>query len=166
MIAGLGWVDWALLAVLVVSVLVGLWRGFVFELMSLLGWVVAWIAAQWFAADLARHLPIGTPGSALQLAVAFVLCFLGALIVWALIARLVRLMLHATPLSAVDRVLGAGFGLLRGGVLLLVIATVVLLTPWGKSPGWRASQGAIWLNSALHGLKPVLPETVARRLPG
>jgi membrane protein required for colicin V production len=164
-IAGLGWVDWTLLAVLGVSVLVGLWRGFVFEVMSLLGWVVAWIAAQWFAVDLARHLPIGAPGSALQLAVAFVLCFAGALIVWSLIARLVRLMLHATPLSAFDRVLGAVFGLLRGGVLLLVVATVVLLTPWAKSSGWRTSHGAMWLNSALHGLKPVLPDTVARRLP-
>lgn len=165
MIAGLGWVDWALLAVLVVSVLVGLWRGFVFEVMSLLGWLVAWIAAQWFAVDLARHVPVGAPGSTLQLAVAFVLCFLAALIVWTLVARLVRMLLHATPLSAFDRVLGAAFGLLRGGVLLLVVATVVLLTPWGKSPGWRASHGAMWLNTALHGLKPVLPETVARRLP-
>jgi membrane protein required for colicin V production len=164
-IAGLGWVDWALLAVLGVSVAVGLWRGFVFEIMSLLGWVVAWIVAQWFAVDLSPHVPIGAPGSTLQLAVAFVLCFVAALIVWALIARLVRMMLHATPLSAVDRLLGAGFGLLRGGVLLLVVATVVLLTPWGKSPGWRASHGAMWLNSALHGLKPLLPETVARRLP-
>ena len=99
MIAGLGWVDWALLAVLVVSVLVGLWRGFVFEVMSLLGWVVAWVAAQWFAVDLARHVPVGAPGSTLQLAVAFVLCFLAALIVWTLVARLVRMMLHATPLG-------------------------------------------------------------------
>jgi membrane protein required for colicin V production len=164
-IAGIGWIDWALLAVLLVSVVVGLWRGFIFELMALLGWVVAWLAAQWFAADLAPHLPLGTPGSSLNFAAAFVLCFIAALIVWTLIARLVRLLLHATPLSAVDRLLGAGFGLLRGGVLLLVVAMVVALTPAGRSPGWRASHGAMWLNTAMHGLKPVLPETVARRLP-
>lgn len=165
MIAGIGWIDWALLAVLVVSVAVGLWRGFIFEIMSLLGWIVAWVVAQWFAVDLAPHMPIGAPGSTLQLAVSFAFCFVAALLVWSLIAHGVRMLLRATPLSAVDRVLGGGFGLLRGALLLLAVAFVVALTPAAKSPDWRASHGAMWLNTAVHGLKPVLPETVARRLP-
>ena len=61
--------------------------------------------------------------------------------------------------------MGAGFGLLRGVVLLLAVATVVALTPAGKSPGWRDSHGAMWLNTAMHGLKPVLPSQVAKLLP-
>ncbi len=165
MIAGLAWVDWALIAALVLSVIVGLVRGFVFELMSLVGWLVAWIVAQWFAADLAAVLPIGTPGSTLNLAAAFAIVFVGCLVVWALLARLVRLLIHATPLSLVDRALGAGFGLVRGGVLLLALALLVALTPVARSPAWRASTGALWLNTALAGLKPVLPEAVARHLP-
>lgn len=161
----IGWVDWALLAVLLASVLVGVVRGVVFELLSLLGWVAAWFAAQWFAPTVAGWLPIGSPGSALNLGAALALTFIAALVAWTLAARLIRLVLHATPLSLPDRLFGALFGLLRGGVLLLVVAMVVALTPAGRSPGWRASHGAMWLNTAVHGLKPVLPETVARRLP-
>ncbi len=162
---GLGWVDWAMLAVLLVSVFVGLWRGFIFEVMALLGWVVAWMAAQFLTGPVAPYVPLGTPGSSLNSAAAFVVCFIAALIVWMLIARLVRALLRATPLSSFDRALGAFFGLLRGGLLLLVVALVMALTPAGRAPAWRASQGAMWLNTALHGLKPLLPATVARRLP-
>jgi membrane protein required for colicin V production len=93
---------------------------------------------------------------------AFALSFLGALVVWALLSRLVRLLIHATPLSLPDRLLGAVFGLLRGLVLLLALATVVALTPASQSPGWRASQGARWLGVALATLKPLLPQPVAR----
>lgn len=166
MIGGLSWVDWALLAVLALSVIAGLMRGFVFEVMALIGWVVAWFVAQWFAPEVAPHLPVGKPGGALNFVLAFVLTFVAGLVVWGLLARLLRLLIHATPLSLPDRALGAGFGLLRGGVLLLAVATVVALTPAATSTAWRASQGALWLNSTLQGLKPVLPEAVVRRLPG
>ena len=155
----LSWLDWTLLAVLLLSVAVGLVRGFVFECLSLAGWVAAWFAAQWGAPVLAPYLPqlsTGSAGSALNQGLAFVLVFVAALIVWSLLARLIRMLIHATPLSLPDRLLGAVFGLLRGGVLLLVVATVVALTPASQSQGWRASHGAHWLGVALASLKPLL----------
>lgn len=155
MIPALSWLDWTLLAVLLLSVAVGLVRGFVFECLSLAGWVAAWFAAQWGAPWLAPHLP-GTAGSALNHGLAFAVTFMAALIVWGLLARLIRMLIHATPLSLPDRLLGAVFGLLRGGVLLLVVATVVALTPASQSQGWRASHGAHWLGVALASLKPLL----------
>jgi len=161
----LGWIDWALLAVLAVSVVVGIVRGFAFEVMSLAGWLVAWFGAQWLAPDLAPHLPVGSPGSRLNLAVAFVLAFVGVLLAWALFARLVRMLVQATPLTVPDRLLGAGFGLVRGAVLLLVVATIVVLTPAAHSADWRRSHGARWLEITIHGLKPLLPGEVVRRLP-
>jgi membrane protein required for colicin V production len=165
-LATLGWVDGALLAVLALSVLVGLWRGLVFELMSLVGWLVAYVGAQALSPQLAPHVPVGAPGSALHQGAAFALAFIGLLIVWAVLARLLRLLIHATPLTAIDRTLGAGFGLLRGALLLLVVATVVTFTPAARSQPWQDSQGANWLGQALRGLKPVLPTEVARHLPG
>lgn len=163
--ASLGWVDWTLLAVLAVSVLVGLWRGLVFELMSLLGWVVAYVVAQLYAVTVAAHLPIGAPGSALNAGAGFALTFFGTLIAWTLLARLVRLLVHATPLTLVDRTLGAAFGLARGGVLLLALTTVVAFTPAARSQPWQDSHGAAWLRGALQNIKPVLPADVARHLP-
>ena len=160
-----GWVDWTLLAVLALSAVVGLWRGLVFELMSLVGWVVAYVAAQLYSLQVAPHLPIGLPGSALNLGAGFAVTFVAVLIGWTLLARLVRLLLHATPLTLIDRTLGAAFGLVRGGVLLLALATLVAFTPAARSQPWQDSQGAAWLRVALQGIKPVLPADVARHLP-
>lgn len=157
--------DWVLLAVMALSLVVGLVRGFVFESLSLAGWVVAWFAAQWAAPLLAPSLPVGVPGGAFNHGVAFALAFLGALIVWALLARLLRMLIHATPLSIIDRLLGAGFGVLRGLVILLAVASVVALTPAAQSPAWRGSQGAQVLMKTLLVLKPLLPESAARFLP-
>jgi membrane protein required for colicin V production len=164
LLAALSGTDWALLAVLAVSVLIGLLRGFVFECLSLTGWVVAWLAAQWAAPQLAPKLPVGTPGSALNLAVALSLCFIAALVVWGLAAKLIRMLIHATPLSLPDRLLGGVFGILRGLVLLLAVASVVALTPAAQSTAWRGSPGARWLGGTLQALKPVLPDAVARLL--
>ncbi len=163
-LANLGWVDGAFLAVLGLSVLVGVVRGFVFECLSLAGWLVAWFGAQWAAPQLAPHLPVGTPGSALNLAAALTLCFVAVLVVWSLLARLVRLVVHATPLSLPDRLLGGGFGALRAGVLLLAVAAVVALTPAAQSKDWRGSTGARWLELALQAVKPLLPEPASRRV--
>jgi membrane protein required for colicin V production len=164
-IAGLAWVDWALLAVLAVSVLVGLLRGLVFELMALAGWIVAYVAAVWYGPQLAPHVPVGTPGSGLNQSAALVLCFVGALIAWSLLARLVRLLISVTPLTLVDRLLGAVFGLVRGALLLVVVATVVSLTPAAQSRHWQSSAGAKWLGVLVQGLKPLLPEPIGRWLP-
>lgn len=161
----LPWIDWALLAVLALSVIVGLMRGFVFEVLSLVGWLVAWFGAQWLAPVLSPHIPLGTPGSASNMAACYVIGFVGILIAWVLLAKLVRLLIHATPLSFPDRLLGAGFGLLRGGVLLLAVATVVALTPVAQSAPWQRSEGARWLGIAMLGLKPLLPGELARYLP-
>ena len=161
----LPWVDWVLLAVLLLSIAVGLWRGLVFEILSLVGWVAAYVAAQALVSTVAPLLPIGTPGGALNLGVAFAILFVLALVIWALVSRLLRMVIHATPLQVMDRGLGAGFGLLRGAVLLLALATVVALTPAARSPAWQDSQGAAWLGAMLHGLKPVLPESLAQHLP-
>jgi membrane protein required for colicin V production len=161
----LGWVDIALLSLLAISVIVGLLRGFLFEVLSLLGWVAAYFAAQWLGPMLAQHLPVGRPGSPVNLAAAFCLVFIGVLIGWAIAARLIRMVVNATALSVPDRMLGAGFGALRAIVLMLAIATVVAMTPAVRSQAWQGSRGAHWLHAMLQGLKPVLPHRMAQHLP-
>lgn len=159
------WIDLAMLGWLLVSMIVGLVRGLVFESFSLLGWAVAYFGAHWAAPLLMPHLPVGDPGSELRQAAAFVAAFLALLIAWGLATRLVRMLVRATPLDLPDRVLGAGFGAARGVVVLLAVATVVGLTPMAASAAWQRSHGAAWLNVALHGLKPLLPNDLSQYLP-
>jgi membrane protein required for colicin V production len=159
------WVDLALLAALAISILVGLWRGLVFEVLSLVGWVVAFVAAQFFGDEVGRMIPVGQPGDALNHGVSIAATFLLALIVWGLLSRLVRMLVRSTPLSGVDRVLGAGFGMLRALVLWLVVVTVVLMTPAARTSAWQQSFLGPRLTTWLMGLKPVLPSEVERHLP-
>lgn len=161
----LGWIDWALLAILALSTVLGLWRGLVFELMSLVGLVVAYVLAQAYSPAVAARLHVGEAGSALSQGAGFVATFIAVLLVWALLARVVRMLIRATPLTVLDRLLGGVFGALRGALLLLAIATAVAYTPAAKSADWSASTGAKWLALLLHGIRPLLPAEVARHLP-
>lgn len=161
----IGWVDWVFIGILAVSVVVGLVRGFVFEVLSLLGWVVAYFAAQWLSPQLAPHIPVGGPGSGTNHAVSFACTFIAALIIWVLLSRLIRMLIQATPLSMFDRTLGAIFGLARALVVMLAITTFVLLTSLAKSAAWQQSRGAVWLRDALVAIKPVLPQQIADHLP-
>ena len=129
----IGWVDIVAALLLVASIVIGFARGLVFEVLSLAGWVAAYVAAQTFAPDVAPYMPFGESmarkGSALNHGLAFACTFLVVLVAWSLLTRLVSLLVHATPLSIIDRVLGAGFGAVRAVVLLLVVATVLAMSP-------------------------------------
>jgi membrane protein required for colicin V production len=157
------WLDIALVAVLGLSVAVGLWRGFVFECLSLAGWLVAWFGAQWALPHVAPLLP--GFGTGLNLAAGFALGFIAVLVAWSLLSRLVRMLIQATPLSIPDRLLGGGFGALRGGVLLLALVLAVALTPAAQSEAWRQSQTVHGLGFVIAGLKPWLPDAIVQRLP-
>jgi membrane protein required for colicin V production len=159
------WVDFAMLGWLLVSMAIGLARGVVFETFSLLGWGVAYFAAQWAWPLLAPHLPLGGPGSEPNHVAAFLCVFVAVLLIWGVVSRLARLLVRATPLGLPDRVFGAGFGVLRGVLVLLVVAAAIGLTPMAQSLAWKHSQFAPWLNSTLHELKPLLPDEVSKHLP-
>ena len=162
----LGWVDIALLAVLLLSVVLGIVRGFVFELLAIAGWVVAFFVAQWAAPQWSGHLPVGEPGSTVNHLSAFALLFVAALFIWSLLAWLVKRLIRASALSAVDRVLGAAFGMVRGVLIAMVAAVLVLWTPMARSEAWQRSHGAAVLQSMILGLKPLMPTELAQRLPG
>ena len=156
--------DWILLAVLGASLLLGLWRGLVYEVLSVLGWAVSFYAAQWFAPDVAAMLPLPSLSDPLRYAAAFVLIFVAALFAWGLLAFVVKKLVEAVGLRPIDRVLGALFGVLRGVILLLASTVVINMTAMKTSDWWTQSSGAPLLSGVLEGLKPLLPEQFARYL--
>ena len=78
----MGWVDLLLLAMLTVSVLLGLWRGLVYEVMAILGWLVAYFASPYVAPWILPWLPSEQMGPHLRHALSLVLGFIAVLVVW------------------------------------------------------------------------------------
>ena len=156
--------DWILATVLVFSLLLGAWRGLVYEVLSVLGWAVSFYAAQWFAPQVALLLPWQSATEPVRYAAAFVLVFIAALFAASLLATLLKRLVGAMGLRPVDRTLGAAFGLVRGMILLLAATVVMDMTALKSSGWWQASIGAQTLRATLTGLKPMLPGQFARVL--
>ena len=157
--------DWAVVVVLLASVLLGLLRGLVYEVLSVLNWLVAFVLAQWFAAAAAQWLPMGNMGQALRHAAGFVLVFIAALVIGGLVAWLVKKLVEAVGLRPVDRALGGVFGLVRGAVAVLALAVVVHLTGLKNGAWWNESVTAGVATAALRGLKPAVPDRFGPYLP-
>ena len=81
--------DYCVLAILVVSILLSVVRGVVRELLSLAGWIVAFMVANSFSAAFAPMLPSSVAGETLRVLLAFSALFLSALLAMSLIAMLI-----------------------------------------------------------------------------
>ena len=158
--------DWVLLGVLLASMLVGLWRGLVYEVLSLAGWVAAFVVAQWLAVDAVVWLPmIQGASESIQYAVAFGVVFVVTVFVAGFVSWLIKKLIETVGLRPVDRTLGAVFGLARGVVLLLALTVVLQLTGVARDDWWTTAQGPVWLQVVLTGLKPLLPQNFVEYLP-
>lgn len=157
--------DWVFVTVLVASLLIGAWRGLVFELLSLAGWVAAFVAAQWFADDAGAWLPMGQADPAWRHVAGFVVVFVATVFACGLVAWLLKKLVAAVGLRPADRALGAMFGVLRGLVLLLAAVLVAGWMQVQQAPWWQQSQLAPWLQAALKSLRPVLPVQLGQHLP-
>ena len=157
--------DWVFVALLLASMLMGAWRGLVYEVLSLAGWVVAFLVAQWFAADAAALLPWEGAQDTVRYAAGFILVFIVTIFACGFLAWLGKKLVDAVGLRPVDRTLGAAFGVLRGLVILLELVVIAGLKPLHQAAWWQASRGAVWLSEMVQTLKPVLPQELSNRLP-
>ncbi|HET8744803.1 MAG TPA: CvpA family protein [Ramlibacter sp.] len=157
--------DWVVAAVLAASVLLGLWRGLVYEVLSVLNWLAAFLLAQWLAPRAAALMPLGHAGESIRYAAGFAVVFIAALFAGGLLTWLTKKLVAAVGLAPVDRALGGIFGLVRGAVAVLVLAVVVHLTGLKESAWWTESMTAGVATAALRGLKPVVPERFGAYLP-
>lgn len=157
--------DLVLAVGLGVSVLVGAWRGLVTELLALLGWAVAYFAAQFMGPDAGVHLPVGEMGSRMNVLAGMVVVFVLTWLGWAVLSWGLSQIVKASGLGGTDRLLGAAFGLMRGVVVALAVVTLVQMTPLAQSELWRSSRSVGWIQSLLQGLRPILPDQVLQFLP-
>lgn len=158
------WLDYAVIGVLVMSMVWSALRGVVREVISLGGWVIAFLSANLFAGPLAAHLPQAIPGESLRALAAFLAIFLVALICSALVGVLMSKLVSAVGLGAADSGFGALFGIARGLILVLALVLAAGLTPAPHQTWWKDSLCGEWLNLAALTIKPWLPESFAQRL--
>lgn len=154
--------DWMLMGVLLLSMALGAWRGLVYEVLSVMGWVASFVIAQLYAATVGQMLPMSGATDALRYAAGFMLTFIASAFAAGLLAWLAKKLIETVGLRPVDRTLGAFFGLLRGIVILLAAATAVLMTPLKEGEWWKQSAGAGILSATLQAVKPILPSEVGQ----
>lgn len=152
----MNWPDYAILAVIVISIGVGALRGFIMEVFSLLVWVAAFGVAYHFAGDVAVLMEGSVTLPSARIAMGFAGLFIAVLLVGGLINYLLGRLVESTGLSGTDRLLGGAFGAARGLALVLVLLLVAGLTPLPQDPWWQDSQFlgyfedlAIWMRNFL-----------------
>ncbi len=156
--------DYLVLFVLISSIVISTLRGLVSEMLSLLGWVAAFVVANAFGARLAALLPDMVPGEAVRLMVAFVALFIGVRILMGLLTLAIDAMLTASGLSLADRGLGGLFGLARGIVIVLAAVMVCGMTAIPQQAFWKDALLSPLAESGARTVKPFLPAALAQHV--
>ena len=143
--------------------LLAAYRGVVREITALAGWAAALILSTLFAQELAQLLPASL-SHLLRVIIAYVVIFLGALLLSGLIGMVLAKLFHAAGLGFTDRAVGALFGLLRGAVIVFVGVMFAGLTELPKEPFWREAALSGPVETAVLAAKPALPKDLAQRI--
>jgi membrane protein required for colicin V production len=154
--------DFVVIGILLFSLLLGVWRGLIYEVMALLGWPLAFVLSKLFAGNLAPLLPLQQ--ETWRNAAAYVLVFIVVLIVWNVIARLLSKFLKVMGSGWLDRVMGGLFGLMRGALVVLVLVWLAGLTHFPARPVWHAALLSNTLERAALLTKAWLPSNLGLRI--
>lgn len=156
--------DYAVVAVVAASVLLGAWRGVVSEVLTLAAWVAAFFAGRAFAPDVGPVFAAWLKEPALQYVAGFAVVVVAVLVAVAVLRIALSRLLRAIGLGPVDRLLGAVFGIARGVLVVLVAVLVGGLTALPQQAWWREARLAPALETAVMATKPWMPSAVAKRI--
>lgn len=156
--------DYVVIGIVALSLVLGLWRGVVSEMIALAAWILAFMAALEFGAQLGLQLFTGIADPAIRALAGCAAVFIGVLVVMSLVRLAVRSMVKALGLSLSDRLLGMLFGLARGLLVVLVLVAAGGLTSAPQQAWWKQAVLAQPLETAVLVAKPWLPDDLAKRI--
>ncbi|MFZ5723367.1 MAG: CvpA family protein [Pseudomonadota bacterium] len=150
--------DWIIVAVIGISTLISLLRGFTREAISLASWVLAFVGARVLSPSLAELFAGWFDNPEWQELAAFATLFVAILVTGMIVAHLLGEAVRNSALSFGDRVLGTGFGFVRG--ILIVLVAVAFGAAWFASEAWWTSSRFIpqlallesWTRETTHAL--------------
>lgn len=154
--------DYAIIGIMLVSFSLGLWRGLVYEVLSLLGWPLAFLLSRQFAGKLEPMLPVSVETA--RVALAYALVFIAALILWGMLVWLFTKLIHAVGLNVLDSILGGLFGLMRGALVILVLVWLAGATSIPAQHFWREAKFSGVAEQAAQFARVVLPDNIAQRI--
>ena len=150
--------DWFLVLVLALSTLTAFLRGIIKVVLSLVGLILGIVAAAWYYKPLAHSLSGVISSFAAAQVVAFLLIATGIMILFTLLANLLRRTVKAVGLGFFDRVLGGAFGFLRGCILGSAAMMAVVAFMPGSS--WiHTSRLAPYFLDGAHAVSFIVPQT-------
>jgi membrane protein required for colicin V production len=156
--------DYVVIGIVGLSLVLGLWRGVVSELIALAAWVLAFMAALEFGSQAGAALFTAIADPAIRALAGCALVFVGVLVAMSLVRLAVRSMVKALGLSLSDRLLGMFFGLARGVLVVLVLVAAGGLTSAPQQPWWKQAVLAQPLETAVLVARPWLPDDLAKRI--
>ena len=156
--------DYAVLAILVVSILLSVVRGVVRELLSLAGWIIAFMVASSFAAAFAPMLPSAIVGDQFRSVLAFASIFLSALLAMGLLTMLISALVKTAGLGFADRFMGSLFGFARGLLVVLLAVLAAGLTTVPQEPFWKKAMLSAPLETVAMMIIPWLPQDLTRHI--
>lgn len=160
----MNWTDYFIAGVLAVSVLIGLWRGLVAEVLSLAIWIGSIWVAWAFGPSVAAYFEHSIHTPELRLVTGYGICVVAVLIVGALVNAIFRRLVTGAGLTGPDRALGMLFGFARGVLLVALMVFLLSLTPVTREPWWRQSLLLPQFQSVAIAVGQHLPASTARFL--
>ena len=158
------WPDYAILAVIAISTLVGALRGFIKEVFSLVVWAAAFLVAYHFSGDVADMMEDAVSLPSARSAMGFTGLFVAVLLIGGLINYLLGRLVETTGLSGTDRLLGGVFGAARGLALVVAVLLVAGFTPIPADPWWQESRNIARMMPLVNWTAAWLPESIAEHL--
>lgn len=158
------WIDYAIIAIIGISILLSVIHGLMRELMSLVSWVAAFIVAQLYAGDAAAVFPAALNNPSLRLFAGFVAVFIIVLIAMTLLAIAVSSLIKTAGLGLADRALGAIFGFARGFAIVLIAVLLAGLTALPRQAAWRNAVLTEPLVSVANWVKVWLPDDMSKHI--
>ncbi len=136
----MNWADWAIIAILSLSMLISICRGFVKEAMSLAVWFAAGSIATLFYQSMATYLVNLINTVSLRFVAAWIGLFVAVLIIGGVLNYLLGKLVSATGLSGTDRLLGIFFGAARGGIIIMAVLVILpSVLPVEQDSWWQQS---------------------------